>query len=353
VTATMKDVAKRAGVALVTVSRVVNANGYVHENTRARVQAAIDALGYIPNQVARNLNSRQTNTVALVLPTISDPFWHSIARGVEDEAESRGYSVLLCNTDDDSSKEARYIDTLLRDRVCGVVIVPAFESAPQLQRLQRQGMPFVQVHRRVTAIDSDFIGMDSYSGTRALTNHLIAQGRARIAYVGGVNALSTGAERLVGYREALADAGITADPALIRTGPYRPRVGYELVRELLAVPRRPDALVVGNSTLALGALHALAEANVQMPHDIAVAAYYIVDQDEDYSPFAVTAVQQTYDMARLGARCLFERLGDQDAPSRNVIIPNRIVLHPLFASQTVTTVAETPDSFFPPAHIIP
>ncbi len=349
----MKDVAKRAGVALVTVSRVVNANGYVHEDTRTRVQAAIDALSYIPNQVARNLNSRQTNILALVLPTISDPFWYSIARGVEDEAESCGYSVLLCNTDDDASKEARYIDALLRYRVAGVVIFPTFESVPQLQRLQRQGMPFVQVHRRVTTIDSDFIGMDSYTGTRALTDHLIAQGRARIAYVGGANTLSTGVDRLVGYREALADAGIAADPVLIRTGLYRPRVGYEMVRDLLAAPLRPDALVVGNSTLALGALHAIAEADVQMPYDIAVAAYYNVDQDEDYSPFAVTAVQQTYDMARLGTRCLFERLEDRDSPSRCVIIPNRIVLHPLFAGQTVTTVAETPDGFSTPAHIIP
>ena len=182
---TMKDVAKCAGVALVTVSRVVNANGYVQEHTRARVQAAIDALGYIPNQVARNLNMRQTNTLALVLPTIANSFWYSIARGVEDEAESRGYNVLLCNTDDDATKEARYLDAMLRDRVCGVVIVPTFESAAQLHRLQRQGMPFVQVHRRVASIDSDFIGMDSYSGTRALTQHLITRGRTRIAYVGG------------------------------------------------------------------------------------------------------------------------------------------------------------------------
>jgi len=341
VTPTMKDVAKCAGVALVTVSRVVNANGYVHENTRARVQAAVDALGYIPNQVARNLNMRQTNTLALVLPTISDPFWYSIARGVEDEAESRGYSVLLCNTDDDATKEARYIDAMLRDRVCGVVIVPAFESAAQLRRLQRQGMPFVQVHRRVAAIDSDFIGMDSYSGTRALTHHLITQGRTRIAYVGGANTLSTGVDRLAGYREALAAADIAADPVLIRTGPYRSRIGYEMVRDLLAAPARPDALVVSNSTLALGALHALAETNLKMPDDIAVAAYYIVDQGEDYSPFAVTAVQQTYDMARLGARCLFERLEDHESPSRSIIVPNRILIDPHFAGQTEATVVGT------------
>ncbi len=348
----MKDVAKRAGVALVTVSRVVNANGYVHEDTRARVQAAIDELRYIPNQVARNLNTRQTNTLALVLPTISDPFWYSIARGVEDEAESHGYSVLLCNTDDDATKEARYIDALLRSRVGGVVITPTFESAPQLRHLQQQGMPFVQVHRRVAALDSDFIGMDSYSGTRALTHHLIAQKRVRIAYVGGASTFSTGVDRLIGYREALADAGIAADPALIKTGLYRTRVGYEMVRDLLAAPLRPDALVVSNSRLALGALHALAEANIRMPQDIAVAAYYIVEPGEDYSPFAVTAVQQTYEMARLGARCLFERMEGQESPSRSVIIPNRIILHPLFASRTAAATTETSDGFSVPAHAI-
>lgn len=332
-TATMKDVAKRAGVALITVSRVVNANGYVREDTRTRVQAAIDELRYIPNQVARNLNSRQTDTVALVLPTAADPFWYSIVRGVEDEAEARGYSVLLCNTDDDATKEARYIDALLRHRVSGVVISPTFESVPQLQQLQRQEMPFVQIHRRVTAIDSDFIGMDSHEGTRALTRQLIAQGCRRIAYVGGGNMLSTGIDRLVGYREALADAGIAADPALIRTGLYHPRVGYELVRDLLASPLHPDALVVGNSTLSLGALHALAESSVQMPDDIAVAAYYVVEPNDEYSPFAVTAVQQAYEMARLGTRRLFERMDDREAPSQTVVIPNRILVHPLFADR--------------------
>lgn len=341
----MKDVAKHAGVSLITVSRVVNANGYVHESTRVRVQAAIETLGYIPNQVARNLNSRQTNMLALVLPTISDPFWHSIARGVEDEAESRGYNVLLCNTDDDATKEARYIDALLRSRVDGVVIIPTFESVPQLRRLQRQGMPFVQVHRRVAAIDSDFVGMDSYSGTRSLVRHLIAQGRARIAYVGGANTSSTGVDRLTGYREALSDAGIAADPALIKTGLYRARFGYEMVRDLLAVPLRPDGLVVSNSTLALGALHALAEANVRMPHDIAVAAYYILDHGEDYSPFAVTAVQQTYDMARLGTQCLFYRLEDPESLGRNVIIPNRIMVRPPFGDGLTTADTEAPDGF--------
>ncbi len=348
----MKDVAKHAGVSLITVSRVVNANGYVRVSTRARVLAAIDTLGYIPNQVARNLNSRQTNTLALVLPTISDPFWHSIARGVEDEAESRGYNVLLCNTDDDATKEGRYIDAQLRSRVDGVVIIPTFESGPQLRRLQRQGMPFVQVHRRVAAIDSDFVGMDSYSGTRALACHLIAQGRTRIAYVGGANTSSTGVDRLSGYREALIDAGIAVDPALIKTGLYRARFGYETVRDLLAAPLRPDGLVVSNSTLALGALHALAEADVRMPHDIAVAAYYTLDHGEDYSPFAVTAVQQTYDMARLGTQCLFQRLEDPESPSQSVTIPNRIMVHPLFVCCPVAVDPETPDAFPSPVSLL-
>ena len=128
------------------------------------------------------------------------------------------------------------------------------------------------------------------------------------------------------------EAGITADPARIRTAPYRSRIGYELVRDLLAAPARPDALVVSNSTLALGALHALAETNLRMPDDIAVAAYYSVDKGEDYSPFSVTAMQQTYDMARYGARCLFERLADRESPSSSIIIPNRILIDPRFVA---------------------
>jgi len=214
-TVTIRGVAKRAGVSLITVSRVINGTSYVHADTRGKVLAAIEELQYIPNQMASSLRSRQSSTLALLLPTITDTFWTTIARGVEDEAGSRGYSVFLCNTDNDLRKEARYVDVLLGYRVAGVITVPASESTSPLHLLHERGMPFVQIHRRVETLEADVVRGDSYGGALQLTKHLLNAGVRRIAFVGGQRSLLNSRDRLFGYENALAEAGIPLDPALV------------------------------------------------------------------------------------------------------------------------------------------
>lgn len=322
---TMKDVAKRAGVSTITVSRVVNSTGYVHPSTRAKVRAVIAELHYIPNQMASSLRSRQTSILALILPTITNSFWTTITRGAEDEAEARGYSIFLCNTDDDPSKEARYLEALLRHRVDGVVIVPTASSAGTLHRLQRHQMAFVQLHRKIEGIESDVVRGDSRGGAFALTRHLLDSGRRQIAYVGGPLSTFTGRDRLAGYEEALARAGIERDPALVKIGTYRQQTGYELVKELLQPPARPEAVFIANSTLAIGALHALTEAGIRMPRDIAVASYYDIPALDDYSPFMTTAIQPAYEIGRLGVSRLLARIAGTPDAMREIILPNRIL----------------------------
>jgi LacI family transcriptional regulator len=321
--ATMKDVATLAGVSLVTVWRALNEPDAVRANTLARVVAAIEELYYVPDQLASSLRSRQTGTIALLLPTIANAFWTAIARGVEDEGETRGYSVFLCNTDDNPTKEARYLDVLLRRRVEGIVIVPTAASATALQQARRRQMPIVQVHRKLDDVGADCIRADSRGGAAALTEQLLALGHRRVAYLGGLPTISPTRDCLAGYEAAMARAGIAVEPALVHLGRATPEVGHALTTALLAGDR-PGALCIGNSRLAVGALHALDEAGVRVPDDLAVATFYDIAALDAYSPALITAVQPAYDIGRLGARRLLERIGGLAAPPEDMLLPNTI-----------------------------
>lgn len=333
---TMRDVAERAGVSLVTVSRVINGHPSVRASTRAHVHAAVEELGYIPDQLASSLRSRQTNTLALMLPTIANAFWTTIARGVEDEAEVRGYSVFLCNTDDDLAKEARYLDVLVRRRVEGIVVVPTAASAMSLLRVQQRNMPMVQMHRKLDAVAADSIRSDSRGGAAALTEQLLARGHRRIAFLGVLPTISPSRDCLAGYEEAMARADIPVEPSLVHLGRAAPEVGYALTTDLL-LGKRPEALCIGNSRLAVGALRALTDANLRVPEDITVATFYDITALDAYSPSLITAVQPAYDIGRRGAMRLFERIAGLAAPPVDIILPSAISVHPLIRSAVEDT----------------
>ncbi len=323
--ATMKDVAKKAGVSLITVSRVINEAGNVHADTQAKVVAAIEDLQYVPNQIASNLRSRQTNTLALLLPTITNTFWTTIARGAEDEAESCGYNLFLCNTDDDPAKEARYLEALLRHRVGGIIIVPTAESGPALRRLQHHEMMFVQIHRSVEGVASDIVRSDGRTGAFALTGRLLDAGWQRIAYVGAPLTTFTGRDRFSGYHDAMAQAGVAVNPALVKHGPVGPESGYSLFKQLLEVNPRPEAVFIANSRLAIGALRALTTAGLRLPEDIAVASFHDIPALDDYSPSMTTLIQPAYEIGRRGMRRLLERMAGNHAGAEEIILPHHFV----------------------------
>lgn len=323
----MREVAERAGVSLVTVSRVVNGHDSVRPATRARVQAAIAELHYVPDQLAGSLRSRQSGTLGLLLPTIDNAFWTAIARGVEDEGETHGYSVFFCNTDDDASKESRYLDALMGRRAEGIVVVPTAKGTEQLRRVQQRQMPIMQVHRKLDELAADSIRADSHGGAAALTTHLLALGCRRIAFLGAVTTVSPARDCLGGYKAIMARAGVPVDPTLVKLGRARPETGYALTVELLRTAR-PEAICIGNSRLAVGALHALREAGLHVPGDIKVATFYDIAALDAYSPALITAVQPAYQLGRLGARRLLERIAGLDTPPADILLPNTITIHP-------------------------
>src|SRR5512139_2379728 len=242
----IRDVARLAGVAPITVSRVVNGADSVSEETRRRVQQAIDQLHYVPNTLARSLRSRHSHTIALIVPDIANPFWTTVARGVEDTAAENDYRTILCNTDEEPAKETNYLGMLVERRVDGVIIAPATREKKRLALLQQLHIPCVLIDRRVEGFRADRVYGDSRNGARLLVDHLIDLGHRRIALINGPGTISSAQDRALGYRQSLEAHGIVVDESLIYQGEFKQASGYQLVKRALADEPRPTAIFAAN-----------------------------------------------------------------------------------------------------------
>ncbi len=342
---TISDVARRAGVSTVTVSRVLNRERNVNSLTRERVERAIAELGYIPNVVARSLRSKRTHSLALVLPDVTNAFWTTIARGVEDAAHSLGYSVLLCNTDEDSAKQRLYIQVIASRGVDGVIIAPCDDAAVHLGELRARSVPTVVMDRRVEGWEVDSVRGDSVAGARALIRHLLRIGHRRIAIISGPSLVSTADDRLAGYRMALAEAGIPFEPSLVKRGEYRAGSGEHLTYQLLdeqqpaeggaaravrraEAPGSPlTAIFAANNAIGLGVLDALEKRGRRVPQDVALVCFDDLPEASRLFPFLTVAVQPAYEMGTHAAQLLLSRLNGEALPqARHVVLPTRLIL---------------------------
>lgn len=324
---TISDVAKRAGVANITVSRVLNGAENVNPVTRRRVEQAIQELGYLPNLAARSLRSGQTRTLALLVPDIGNPFWPSVARGIEDAAQSGGYSIFLCNTDENPTKQRDYLFAVLQQRVDGVILAPCDPDAASLAPLREQGTPTVIIDRRVDGWNVDTVYADSVSGARALIQHLLNLGHKRIAALTGPAGVSTAEDRLLGYRLALHEAGIAAEPRLLRYGEYRTTSGYQMAKDVLAAGLAPTAFFAANQAIALGVLDALTERGLDVPRDVALVSFDDLPDVDHLFPFLTVVAQSAYDMGLNAAQLLLSRMSAGVAlQPRHVVLPTRLIL---------------------------
>jgi len=325
--ATINDVARRAGVSAVTVSRVINNVGNVNPTTRDKVERAIEELGYVPSVAARSLRSRRTHTLALVLPDITNAFWTTVARGVEDAAQSRGYSVFLYNTDETPSKQLRYLDVIASQRVDGVIIAPYDSDAHNLVRLRGRSIPTVIIDRRIKGWEVDTVYGDSVSGAYALVHHLIRLGHERIAILSGPVNTSTAEDRVAGYCLALTEAGIPIDPRLVRHGEFRAASGERLTCELLDEGLNPTAVFAGNNAIAVGVIDALEKQGLCIPEDVALVCFDDLPNASRFFPFLTVAVQPAYDMGVNAAQLLLSRLdANGNLQPRQVVLPTRLII---------------------------
>ena len=323
---TIRDVAKRAGVAPITVSRVINDSGYVSDDTRLRVEQAISELNYIPNKLGPSLRSKRTNTLALVLSDITNPFWTTVSRGAEDAAHEAGYHLIFCNTDESPQKQNEYLHVLLSRQVDGFLLVPAESVGTPIELIQKQAVPVVVLDRRIPDHNVDIIRCDSEGGSYALTRHLIELGHCEIAIVTGPKEVSTAYDRANGYCRAMTEAGLEADFDKIYWGQFTQTAGYELTKRVLAEPHRPSGLVAGNNFIAIGAMRAIIEADLNVPDDISIVTFDDLPEAITIQPFFTAVSQPAYEIGFQAANTLLKRLGQDSNDFGEVVLPYDLII---------------------------
>lgn len=322
-TVTIRDVAALAGVSPATVSRVLNADPRVASELRGRVQIAVEKLGYRPNSQARSLRTRATRVLGLIIADIQNPFFTALARGVEDAASERDYSVVLANSDESLDKEQRYLEVAAAERMAGVILAPSSTANSRIGLLTERGIPVVAIDRRLRSTDIDSVSVNNQKAAKDAVGHLVAAGCRRIAMITGPSDASTATGRLSGYRSALREAGIEPDPALEVRGDYRIEGGRAAAAAVLALADRPDGLFVGNNLMMVGALNALADAGVSFPADILVAGF----DEMSWAGFAppITLVEQpSYEIGRRATELLLRRVAGDEFPAQRVVLPARL-----------------------------
>ena len=323
----IRDVAKRAGVSAITVSRVINNSGAVNSATRERVNKAIKELGYVPNILAKSFRSKQTCLIALVLSDITNPFWTTIARGIEDIAEKNGFHVILCNADENPEKEANYLNVLLQRRVDGIIIAPTINDKGRFLMLKRHALPCVLLDRRVDGLKYDTVVSNGREGAKKMTEHLLRLGYRRIVIVAGPPTISTAQERVEGYCQALKEKKVPVDESLIVRDTYRENSGYESVKQLLKQEQRPEAIFAGNNFIAVGALHAIRELGLRIPEDVALAGFDDIPQGTLISPALTVVSQPAYEMGVAAAESLISRLsGKYRGKPRDIVFDTSIII---------------------------
>ncbi len=324
---TIRDVAKLAEVAPITVSRVVNDSDYVSQETRERVEAAIQELGYVPNMLGPSLRFKQTMTLAAVITDITNPFWTTVTRGIEDIAQSNGYSTILCNTDESEEKQEQYLQMLLRRRIDGILLVPACSTPAPVHLIQKQGIPVVVVDRNLSDVEVDIVRSNSEEGAYQLTQHLLSLGHRQIAMLSGPETVSTSVDRVRGYQRALDDIGLPTQNQQIFWGGFTQESGYEMARQILATKPRATAMFAANNFIALGILQALQEAGIKVPADMALVAVDGLPSTFTLNPFLTVVTQPAHEMGRRAAGLLLERIkGNKDRPSQQIVLPTEMVI---------------------------
>jgi LacI family transcriptional regulator len=319
---TLRDVAARAGVSPMTVSRVINNSPRVQAETRRRVQAAIVELEYVPNRLARGLIRRKTGTLALLVPDVANPFFTLIVQAAEDVAWRAGYHVILCDTRAEVEREREYLEDMVEFQVEGVLIAPVSDrSRSNLRILARSNTPYVLIDRSIAGFDADLVQGDSVAGARRLVEHLVELDQRRIAMITEVPEISTARERLQGYHQALEAAGIEQRPEyVVEASAVDPRGGYEAALRLLDLERPPTAIFAVNNIVAAGVVEAAHERRLQIPGDLALVCFDDIEHVSRLYPFLTVMAQPAATFGTLAAQLLLDRIAGRVRERRRVVV---------------------------------
>lgn len=322
--ATMRDVAALAGVGLKTVSRVFNDVPTVAPELVERVRSAADTLGYRPNLTAASLRraDRRTHTIGLLLEDVSNPYSSAVLRAVEDFAREHDVLVLAASLDDDPQRERDLARRLIDRRVDGLIVVPAGRDQRYVVTEQQAGTSFVFVDRLATPLVADCVVSDNVGGATRAVDHLLATGRRRVAYLGDDLALPTAEQRFLGFRQALAEAGLQPDPELVLHGLRTAVQALAAARALLATAR-PEALFTSQNLVTVGVVEALHELGLQ--DRVALVGFDDIPMAAVLQPGITVVAQDLSLLGRTAAQQLFDRIAGDTSPPAVLTIPTRLI----------------------------
>lgn len=324
---TIRDVAKEAGVSISTVSRVLNNEDIVNEDTRKKVLEATKKLNYSPNLLARSLITKSTQLIGLIVPDITNPFFPELAKGVEITAHFYGYNVILCNTEANIQNEKKYLEMLQQRRIDGLIfLVFSQELEAQLKKLRPQ-LPIVLGELPSNDTRFDAVFTDNVLGVEKAVKHLIGLGHQKIGIVTGPLWLKSSQDKLQGFRNELLENRLNFDPQSIKESNSRLEGGYEAMKELLALPDRPTAVIFGNDLMAIGAMKALDEMKIKIPEDIAIVGYDDIPLASYSQPPLTTIAQPKFEIGRLTLELLLDKIeGKKGNEYEHIVLEPRLVI---------------------------
>jgi LacI family transcriptional regulator len=326
--ATIRDVAQQAQVSTATVSATMNNSAYVSPDLKARVIAAVEALGYAPSGIAKSLKTGKTRLLAVIAADVSNPFFTQLTNSLEAAAYDRGYSLILCNSDESFERERHHLSLVRSQRCDGLVLSPTGDpDAYQAAGLASFATPTVLIDRVLDFWQADSVTIDNESAAFQATNYLLDLGHIRIGTISGPWHVSTGAGRLKGFHSALAARGVAADLSYVRSGDFREDAAYAAMREMLAHKPPPTAIYVANNLMLIGVMRAIAEAGFNCPKDISVVSTDDFNWSTAFRPQLTTVRQPVREMGLEAIRLLVDRITrNSGEPARRLVLQPTLIV---------------------------
>ena len=338
--ANMKEIARIAGVSLGTVSNVLSGSAVVREPLRKRVMDAVDALDYQPSQLARGLRRDKTNMIGMIIPDVTNPFFPAVVRGAEDVAFANGFRLVLCNTDNDHAKELVHLNELRTYLPAGLIVIPSNFSdlTAQAESYRKSGTAVVCVDRLPRNWAGDTVTADNQKGAYEATNYVLRQGHKQFAMILGPRDFTNVQDRLKGFKKALHESKIQANPEYLQEATFDQQGGYAKTMLLLRMIPRPTVIFAGNDMIAFGVLLALRDSGLRCPADISLIGFDNLELAEMTSPPLSSVAQPGYQMGLTAAQILVDRVRGDKGPFKHIVLETALKIR---------------DSVAPPASVGP
>ena len=324
---TIKEIARIANVSAMTVSRAINNRHSVRGATRKKILKIANRLGYMPNRIARSLVSKKSDLISLIVADISNQFFAEISRGIEDRARENGYHVIFSSTDDDPKNLESSVRMMREMGVDGFIIAAVSLEEPIVDELLDQEIPVVLINRRIKKSNVNYVVVDNYKGAYLAVEHLINIGYKKIGIISGRSSVSTGKERLQGYRKGLLDHGLKFQKEYSSQGPFTEEHGKKAAQKMLTLKNRPEAIFAASDNIALGVMNAAGELGLKIPEDLAIVGFDDTNFSSNSKIRLTTVSQRKYEMGERGVQILIDLIENQESDYINkVVLEPRLII---------------------------